>query len=69
MTARVTMGLVGEVVTGLITLVWTVSFVTALINPAYRPDPSISSLMAIVVGGLVALQAKRHHDGEGHHDQ
>ncbi|MFC0546909.1 hypothetical protein [Kutzneria chonburiensis] len=74
-TRRPTTGLVWLAVTALVSLAWTVNFLAPFIWPAYRPDPSITSLFTVVVGGVVAVQverADRHradagpdHDTEG----
>jgi hypothetical protein len=42
-----------------VTIVWVTSFVVSLASATYHPDPQINVIFMAVVGGAMALKAKR----------
>ena len=52
-----------NVVIVIVTAVWVTSFAASLVSVTYQPDPQINVIFMAVVGGAMALKAKRG-DGE-----
>lgn len=48
-----------NVVIVIVTAVWVTSFAVAMISVNYEPDPQINVIFMAVVGGAMALKAKR----------
>jgi hypothetical protein len=46
----------------IVTCVWVVSFGVSLISATYKPDPQINVIFMAIVGGAMALKAKRDID-------
>lgn len=42
----------------LVAIAWTVSVSVSMVNPDYRPDPSINGLFGLVVGAVLAVGKK-----------
>jgi hypothetical protein len=51
-----------NIVIVVVTCVWVVSFGVSLFSATYRPDPQINMIFMAVVGGAMALKAKRDND-------
>lgn len=49
-----------------VTIVWVISFVVSIFSPVYKPDPQINVIFMGIVGGSLALKAKR---GTGDEDK
>jgi hypothetical protein len=49
----------------IVTCVWVVSFGVSLFSATYKPDPQINVIFMAVVGGAMALKAKRDIDSKG----
>lgn len=47
-----------------VTCVWVVSFGASLVSGSYRPDPQINVIFMAIVGGAMALKAKRDNDAK-----
>jgi hypothetical protein len=43
----------------IVTAVWVTSFVVALMSTTYKPDPQINVIFMAVVGGAMALKARK----------
>lgn len=43
----------------IVTIVWVTSFIVALVSATYKPDPQINVIFMAIVGGAMALKAKR----------
>jgi hypothetical protein len=43
----------------IVTIVWVTSFVVSLASASYHPDPQINVIFMAIVGGAMALKAKR----------
>jgi uncharacterized membrane protein len=54
-----------NVVIVIVTLVWVTSFAVSLVSATYHPDPQINVIFMAIVGGAMALKAKRGNSAEG----
>jgi hypothetical protein len=48
-----------------VTCVWVISFCVSLASLTYKPDPQINVIFMAIVGGAMALKAKRGGNGNG----
>jgi len=48
-----------NVIIVVVTGVWVTSFVVALLSATYKPDPQINVIFMAIVGGAMALKARR----------
>lgn len=48
-----------NVIIVIVTLVWVVSFGVSLFSPVYKPDPQINVIFMGIVGGSLALKARK----------
>lgn len=48
-----------NVVIVVVTAVWVTSFVVALVSVTYKPDPQINVIFMAIVGGAMALKARK----------
>lgn len=46
-----------------VTCVWVISFGVSITSATYRPDPQINVIFMAIVGGAMALKAKRGDEG------
>jgi hypothetical protein len=48
-----------NIVISIVTCVWVVSFGLSVTSMTYKPDPQINVIFMAIVGGAMALKAKR----------
>lgn len=48
-----------NLIIAIVTAVWVTSFVVALLSTTYKPDPQINVIFMAVVGGAMALKARK----------
>jgi hypothetical protein len=51
-----------NVIVVVVTIVWVISFAVSIFSPIYKPDPQINVIFMGIVGGSLALKAKRKED-------
>jgi hypothetical protein len=51
-----------NVIIVVVTGVWVTSFIVALLSSTYKPDPQINVIFMAIVGGAMALKARRPAD-------
>jgi hypothetical protein len=54
-----------NVVIVIVTCVWVTSFAVSLMSANYHPDPQINVIFMAIVGGAMALKAKRGTPTDG----
>ena len=54
-----------NIVIAVVTCVWVISFAVSITSTTYKQDPQINVIFMAIVGGAMALKAKRHDDNGG----
>lgn len=54
-----------NIVIVIVTCVWVISFGVSITSATYKPDPQINVIFMAIVGGAMALKAKRGGDEGG----